>query len=54
MLKNRVFVRPGNVLIEIKEPIESAEYNRKTKDDLLKKVRYVICESFHSKKREWS
>ena len=54
MLKNRVFVRPGNVLLEIKEPIESAEYTRKTKDDLLKKVRYVICESFHSKKREWS
>ena len=54
MLKNRVFVRPGNVLIEIKKPIESAEYTRKTKDDLLKKVRYVICESFYNKKRDGS
>lgn len=54
MLKNKVFVRPGNVLLEIKKPIESAEYHRKTKDDLLKKVRYVICESFYNKKRERS
>ncbi|MDO9567023.1 MAG: lysophospholipid acyltransferase family protein [Candidatus Desulfaltia sp.] len=54
MLKNKVFVRPGNVLLEIKKPIESAEYHRKTKDDLLKKVRYVICESFYNKKREQS
>ncbi len=54
MLKNKVFVRPGNVLLEIKEPIESTEYTRKTKDDLLKKVRYVICESFYNKKRERS
>ena len=54
MLKNKVFVRPGNVLLEIKEPIESTEYTRKTKDDLLKKVRYVICESFYSRKREQS
>ena len=54
MLKNKVFVRPGNVLLEIKEPIESAEYTRKTKDGLLKKVRHVICESFYNKKRGWS
>ncbi len=54
MLKNRVFVRPGNVLLEIKEPIESAEFTRKTKDDLLKKVRHVICESFYNKKRDGS
>ncbi len=54
MLKNKVFVRPGNVLLEIKEPIESTEYTRKTKDNLLKKVRYVICESFYSRKREQS
>ncbi|MDI6687050.1 MAG: lysophospholipid acyltransferase family protein [Desulfobacterales bacterium] len=52
MLKNRVFVRPGNVVLEIKKPIESADYDRKTKDDLLKKVRYVICESFYNKKRD--
>jgi len=54
MLKNKVFVRPGNVRLEIKEPIESTEYTRKTKEDRLKKVRYVICESFYSRKREQS
>jgi 1-acyl-sn-glycerol-3-phosphate acyltransferase len=52
MLKNRVFVRPGDIVLEIKKPIESADYDRKTKDDLLKKVRYVVCESFYDKKRD--
>ncbi|HUV49994.1 MAG TPA: lysophospholipid acyltransferase family protein [Anaerolineae bacterium] len=54
MLKNRVFVRPGKVVLELKKPIESAEYAMKTKDDLLKKVRYVVCESFYNRKRDLS
>lgn len=52
MLKNKVLAKPGKVLIEIKKPVESACYNRKTKDNLLKEVRYIICESFYNKKRE--
>ncbi|MEA3279931.1 MAG: lysophospholipid acyltransferase family protein [Thermodesulfobacteriota bacterium] len=46
MLKNRVLIKPGNIIIEIKDPIKTTDYTRKTKDDLLKKVRKVICESF--------
>jgi hypothetical protein len=53
MLKNRVLAKPGKVLIEIKKPVESAYYSRKTKDNLLKEVRYIICESFYNKKREY-
>jgi len=46
MLKNRVLLKPGNIILEIKDPIKTTDYTRKTKDDLLKKVRKVICESF--------
>ncbi len=46
MLKNRVLIKPGNIIMEIKDPIKTTDYTRKTKDDLLKKVRKVICESF--------
>lgn len=51
MLKNRVLIKPGNIIIEIKDPIKTTDYTRKTKDDLLKKVRKVICESFEEGRR---
>ena len=51
MSKDKILVKPGNVIIEIKEPIETKNYNRKTRNDLLKKVRNVICESFEKGKR---
>ena len=46
MPRNRWRIEPQNVLLEIKEPIETSEYTRRTKDDLLEKVRQSICESF--------
>ncbi len=51
MSKDKILVKPGNVIIEIKKPIETKNYNRKTRDDLLKKTRNVICESFEKGKR---
>ena len=51
MSRDKIIVKPGNVIIEIKEPIETKNYNRKTRNDLLKKVRNVICESFEKGKR---
>ena len=51
MPKDKVIIRPGNVTIEIKEPIETKDYTRKTKDNLLEKVRNIICESFEKGKR---
>ncbi|MBU1163788.1 MAG: 1-acyl-sn-glycerol-3-phosphate acyltransferase [Proteobacteria bacterium] len=50
MPKNKTTIRPGNVTIEIKEPIETKNYTRKSKDDLLEKVRNIICESFEKGK----
>ena len=51
MSKDKIIIKPGNVTIEIKEPIETKNYNRKNKDDLLEKVRNIICESFEKEKR---
>jgi hypothetical protein len=46
MPKDRLLIKPGNVVLEIKEPVDTSDYTRKTKDDLLEKVRNIICESF--------
>jgi len=51
MPKNQISIKPGNVLIEILEPIESSAYTRKTKNDLMKKVRHVILEAFEKDKK---
>ncbi len=46
MARNRLFITPRDVLIEIRTPIRTSVYSRKNKDDLMKNVRQVICESF--------
>ncbi|MFH0994435.1 MAG: lysophospholipid acyltransferase family protein [Pseudomonadota bacterium] len=52
MSKNGLMIRPGNVTLEILEPIETKEYSRKTKDELLERVRGVIVENFEKGKTE--
>ncbi len=51
MSKDKIIIKPGNVTIEIKKSIETKNYSRKTRNDLLKKVENVICESFEKEKR---
>ena len=46
MPKKRFLVKPGKVILEVAEPIETSGYNRKTKSDLMEKVRSVIIQSF--------
>ncbi len=46
MPKKKMYIRPGNVVLEILEPVETSSYTRKNKDDLLEKIRGIICESF--------
>ena len=48
MPKNQKRITPGQVILEIKPPIETAHYNRKTRDDLMKKVRDIICDNFEN------
>jgi len=52
MSKDRILIRSGNVVLNIAEPIETSVYERKTKDDLMKKVRQVIIESFEKTKED--
>ena len=51
MPKKRFLVKPGNVVLEITSPIDSSDYTRKTKDDLMEKIRNVILESFGKGKK---
>ena len=46
MPKNRMLIKPGPVVLEIKEPIDATGFTRKTKGVLLEKVRDTICETF--------
>lgn len=52
MLKNKVLIKQGNIIVEIKDPIKTTNYTRKTKDDLMEKVRKVISESFEEGKKD--
>jgi 1-acyl-sn-glycerol-3-phosphate acyltransferase len=46
MPTKKITIKPGNVILEITKPITSSNYTRKTKDNLMKKVRNIILESY--------
>ncbi len=46
MAKESLRINPNDVLVEIKKPIKTSEFTRKTKDQLMERVRRSICESF--------
>ena len=54
MPKNRISVKSGSVVLEIKKPIESSGYNRKTRDALMEKVRAAICGAFEKGEKDVS
>ena len=49
MQKKQILVNPGHVILEIKKPINTLDYTRETKNDLMKKVRNVIRKSYERK-----
>jgi 1-acyl-sn-glycerol-3-phosphate acyltransferase len=51
MQKKHILVRPGNVVLEIKKPINTSDYTRETKDDLMEKVRNIILDSYDKSKK---
>ena len=51
MQKKQILVRPGNVVLEIKKPINTLDYTRETKDDLMEKVRNIVMESCEKSKK---
>lgn len=50
MPKNKILIKPGNVILEISQPVSTSDYTRKTKDDLMKKIRDIILSSFEKYK----
>jgi 1-acyl-sn-glycerol-3-phosphate acyltransferase len=52
MAKDRIWIQSGNVQLHIGKPIETSAFNRKTKDELMEKVRGVIIESFEKGKKD--
>jgi 1-acyl-sn-glycerol-3-phosphate acyltransferase len=52
MPKNRLLIRPGAVVLEILEPVETCGYIRANKDALIEKVRNNICQAFEKGQRE--
>ena len=54
MPKKQILIKPGNVTLEISKPIDSSDYNRKTKDDLMEKVRDIILISYEKNKKNGS
>jgi 1-acyl-sn-glycerol-3-phosphate acyltransferase len=52
MSKNRILIQSGDVVLNIAEPIATSVYDRRSKDDLMKKVRQVIIESFETTEKD--
>ncbi len=52
MSKNGLRIKPGEVVLEIMEPVETLEYTRETKDDLMEKIRNIISSSFEKRKKD--
>jgi 1-acyl-sn-glycerol-3-phosphate acyltransferase len=50
MSRNGLMIRPGNVTVEILPPVETKDYSRKTKDDLLERIREVMVTHFEKGK----
>ncbi|MDM8552908.1 lysophospholipid acyltransferase family protein [Desulfobacterales bacterium HSG2] len=46
MSRQRLTINPRDVEVEIRPPVETSEYTRKTKGDLLENIRQIICDRF--------
>jgi 1-acyl-sn-glycerol-3-phosphate acyltransferase len=50
--KGHFLIRPAPVRMQILDPVETADYTRKTKDDLLERVRSILTTTFDNGPRE--
>ncbi|OIN96837.1 MAG: hypothetical protein AUJ48_00880 [Deltaproteobacteria bacterium CG1_02_45_11] len=51
MSKQGMRIKSGNVVLEIRKPVETTHYTRKTKEDLMEKVRQIVCSAFEKEKQ---
>lgn len=54
MSKNQLRIKPGRVFLEIQKPVESSNFSRKTKNDLLEKVRQIISDGLEEERKNTS
>ncbi len=52
MSKDRILIQSGDVVLNIAEPIETSDYSRETKGDLMEKVRHVITKAFEEAEKD--
>jgi len=45
MPKSRLLIKPGKVTVEILEPVETSGFTKETKDQLMEKIRNIMCEA---------
>lgn len=50
--KGHFLIRPAPVTMEILDPVETADYTRKTKDQLLERIRSIFIDASESGRRE--
>jgi 1-acyl-sn-glycerol-3-phosphate acyltransferase len=50
--KGHFLIRPAPVTMEILDPVETADYTRKTKDQLLERIRSIFIDAFETERRE--
>ena len=52
MPKKQLRIVPGNVVVEITDPIDISGYTRKNKEALIERIRNIICEAFEKDRTE--
>jgi len=50
--KKHFIIRPARVTMEILDPVETADYTRKTKDQLLERIRSILVENLEQTKQD--
>jgi 1-acyl-sn-glycerol-3-phosphate acyltransferase len=51
MPKSRLLIKPGKVTLEIRKPVETSDFTKETKDELMEKIRNIMCESVDEGKK---
>jgi len=51
MSRNRLLIKPGKVTLEILRPVETSGFTKETKDNLMEKIRNIMCEYIDEEKK---
>lgn len=51
MPKSRLLIKPGKAILEIGKPVETSGYTKEIKDELMEKIRNIMCESIDKERK---